>query len=233
MISRAGKIVSRLHATRSAFGWTAAGESLIDRIGDSLMSLQVIEVVWLHHSKVAGLTDVDPRFEFRFLSADEVRRFSVDPSLKLAPSLADRIDSEQDRCFAALQGSELCAYGWYAFDCIEGEHNFGVPMSFPSDTAYMYNGFTHPDFRGLRLHGQTMGLALRALKKYEVSSLVSTVDWTNQASIRSCDRLGYQRLGRLVTFRRDRSTIVGTPERAKRLGIEFGPHARQRQSGRS
>ena len=48
---------------------------------------------------------------------------------------------------------------------IDGHCHVLDPQRFPypADVAYMYNGFTSPDFRGKRLHGLAMGLALRAL----------------------------------------------------------------------
>ncbi|MBX3436165.1 MAG: GNAT family N-acetyltransferase [Planctomycetaceae bacterium] len=229
MIAKLRAVTSRLRETRTAFGGRAAAESIVDRVGKLIIGLQVVEVVWLESAQLASLQRPDSRFTFRFLTADEVRAYSRNPELKLAPELSERIEAGRDLCFAALEGDRLAAYGWYALDCIEGAHNFGVPMSFPADVAYMYNGFTHPSYRGLRLHGLVMGLALQGLEVKGVSRLVSTVDWTNQASLRSCVRLGYSRLGRLVTIGGDLALIAKVPHQASRRGVRFGHLAERRR----
>ncbi len=230
MIAKIKQFAARLEQTRAKFGARAALESVLDRLGRLAAGLQVVEVVWLESSQVGDLSGEDPRFEFRFLRADEVRRFAENSDLKLSSELAARIEAGRDMCFAALEGERLAAYGWYALDCIEGEHNFGVPMSFPADAAYMYNGFTHPDYRGLRLHGRVMGLALLGLEAKGVTRLVSTVDWTNHPSLRSCQRLGYERLGRIVTIGGNLAVVLKSPAKALARGVRFGRQADQRSS---
>lgn len=222
MIDTLRNFAARLGRLRAERGWRAALEAGVDRVGKAAVGLQVIEVVWLESLHVRDMSDVDPRFAFRFLRADEIRRYAGDPELKLTADLAARIEAGRDLCFAALDGNRLAAYGWYALDSIEGEHNFGVAMSFPADAAYMYNGFTHPEYRGLRLHGRVMGLALKALASRGVTSLVSTVDWTNHASLRSCERLGYSRLGRMVTIGGELALVLKVPVAATHRGIRFG-----------
>ncbi len=228
MIAKIKQFAARLEQTRAKFGARAALESVLDRVGRLAVGLQVVDVVWLDCSQVSDLSGDDPRFEFRFLRAEEVRRFAENPDLGLSSELAARIEAGRDMCFAALERERLAAYGWYAIDCIEGEHNFGVPMSFPADAAYMYNGFTHPDFRGLRLHGRVMGLALQALESKGVTRLVSTVDWTNHPSLRSCQRLGYETLGRIVTIGGDWAMVLKSPAKALARGVRFGRQADQR-----
>ncbi|MGE0377539.1 MAG: GNAT family N-acetyltransferase [Planctomycetaceae bacterium] len=222
MFEKLKAFTSRLEQIRADFGWRVAADAVLDRAGRATVGLQVMEVIWLDASQVSALSGTDPRFTFRFLRAEEVRRHARDPELKLSPDLAARIEAGRDLCYAALEGDRLAAYGWYALDSIEGEHNFGVPMSFPADTAYMYNGFTHPDFRGLRLHGRAMGLALRAMEYKGVTRLVSTVDWMNHASLRSCERLGYSRLGRIVTLAGGLALVVSVPAQATNKGVRFG-----------
>lgn len=228
MLRRLSRTCSLLSQVRKQFGTTAALQALTDRIGRKLCGLRVTQVVWLDLSATAELADDDPRFTFRFLTAAEVRHHAADPDLDLSDDLAERIENGRDLCFAALEGDRLAAYGWYALECIEPEHNFHIPMSYASDTAYMYKGFTHSDYRGLRLHGRIMGLALRALAGQEVTHLVSTVNWTNWPSLRSCDRLGYERIGKIVALSGGH-WIVRTPRAARRRGVQFGRKATRRE----
>jgi RimJ/RimL family protein N-acetyltransferase len=165
---------------------------------------------------------IDSSFELRFLTPDDVRRFARDPVNGLSTELADRAQRGLDHCFGALQGDRLANYGWYAVDSVEGEHCAGAGLGLPPNIAYMYKGFTHPDFRGMRLHGASMGEALRAMSDWGIERLLSVVYWDNAASLRSCDVLGYERLGLLVVGPRG---PIRVPRRARRFGVAFGRQA--------
>ena len=228
MFSRLSRVARQLEAVRGRFGTRAASVELIQRVFERPLNLTVIKVVWLDRESCQLPSSNLTKYDFRFISAEEIRRFAAEPELGLSEELAERIQAGTDMCFGAIDNGRLVAYGWYAFDCIEGEHNFGIAMSYPEHVAYMYKGFTHPDYRGQRLHGLGMGLAFNALGEHGVSNLVSTVDWTNAASLRSCRRIGYQDLGLAITagpqsYRFERFLPTGRSN-----GIVLGRYARTR-----
>ena len=80
----------------------------------------------------------------------------------------------------------------------------------------MYRGFTHPDYRGQRLHAIGMTRALVAWLARGARGFVSTVASRNDASLKSCFRMGYRefgtiyelRLGRLLGLRNPRSRFL-------------------------
>jgi hypothetical protein len=72
------------------------------------------------------------------------------------------------------------------------------------------------------LHGLVMGLALQELAKRGITKLVSLVAWTNWASLKSCERLGYLNLGNMITIGSQKRAIGIYPKTAKKLGIRFG-----------
>jgi len=195
------------------------------RSTQGLVDVKVAHVLWLDVARINPSLRPDAAYTFRFLSAEEVRTFSADAKDSLPPAMADRILAGNDFCFAALAGPRLAAFGWFALGSIEPEHNDGTALSFPPDVAYMYNGFTFPEFRGRRLHGLVKALGLRALADRGVSKLVSTVDWTNGASLRSNFRLGCVDLGRTGVLRLGRFRAACYPRAAKRLGIRFAKDA--------
>jgi RimJ/RimL family protein N-acetyltransferase len=96
-------------------------------------------------------------------------------------------------------------------------------MSLPANAAYMYKAFTHPDYRGRRLYGVGMALALKALAERGITKLVTTVHTNNFASLSSCRRLGYQRIGRFWTLGRGHRRWAIKPRTVQRLGICFNP----------
>jgi RimJ/RimL family protein N-acetyltransferase len=207
------------HGRRAAWEWIA------DRLGVRLINLGVSELVWLSLDKIQLAGDPPAGFEFRFLTPSDIAGF-LSPTNELDERHVTRAERGHDLCFAALSGDRLAGFGWYALGSIEGEHCDGVNLSFPDDVSYMYKGFTHPDFRGQRLHGYAMRLALEALAAERgIEHLVSTVSWTNWPSLKSCDRLGYERLGRIVTYGWDPLSIELYPRAAKARGVRFGRDA--------
>ena len=221
-------VFHRLNAFRERYGVKGVAHKALDTVLNKVLRASVNTVVWLDVKALADMAPPDPQFTFRFLTADEVATYATDPVYHLDAALADRVRGGRDLCFAALAGDRLAAFGWYALESIEPEHAGGVAMSFPSDVAFMYFGFTHPDFRGARLHGLVMGLALRELAQRGVTKLVSIVAWTNLASLKSCYRLGYINLGNMFTVGGGKRTVGWYPQAAKRLGVRFGRRAAKR-----
>jgi RimJ/RimL family protein N-acetyltransferase len=232
----------------SEHGARAAGIPVVDRIGARLCGLTVAHVIWLtlENAKLpAALLGYAPRsrphsadaraaieaaasewigWSFRFLTADELLAFAQSPENQLDAAFVHERTQRGDRCFGALDGDRLAAYGWYALHEIQPEHCFGFGMRYSASTAYMYKGFTKPEYRSRRLHGATMGLALHHLGLDGITALVSTVDWTNQASLKSCWRLGYEPLGCVVSVRKGGQggrRLLRVPRRAIARNVRF------------
>lgn len=163
-------------------------------------------------------SSVDSSFQRRFLTPEEVRRYADDPRNGLSPELADRVDGGLDMCFGAIHGDRLASYGWYAFSAVEPEHAAGVSLGLPTNVAYIYKAFTHPDFRGRRLNGACVAEAASILSTQGVDLILAMIYWSNEASLRSFERLGFRRLGLLVV---GPGGPLRIPPAAGRLGVSF------------
>ena len=213
------------------YGFGAGLHWLGYRLAQHVMRCDVTHLMRINCDRVRMPEHKETKFSFRFLTADEILEFSRDPSNDLDPSLCNRVRSGRDYCFAALCGTRLAAYAWYALGSIEAEHNrgtdpaCGVAVSYPSDMAFMYKGFTHPEFRGQKLYAMTMGLAVFHLNRLGVSTVITTTDWTNWPALDSCRQLGYQYLGRIWRFGWARFLVTHRPKAARKLGILLGCEA--------
>ena len=224
------KTLARLRKTQQRLGVRGIARTLLDRLGQKFWGLQVHDILWLD---VSWLTDsaaidlpIDLRVEFRFLTPSEVAVFALDPANDLDETMAERAVGGRDLCFAAVCEGRLANYSWYALDAIEPAHFCGVGLSYPANMAYHYKGFTHPDFRGQRLHGTAMARSLRALgDRYEVTQLISCVHWLNAPSLNSSKRLGFRSLGHMLTTQREQVRLVHVPQAAVQLGVRFGADA--------
>jgi hypothetical protein len=173
-----------------------------------LMDLQVMRVLRFE----AGVADSDDCCgmdsdqaaqdrEFRQLTAEEVRRWSADPTLDLDAALARRIEADEDVCFGVFVGDRLAGYAWFALRPIDPRHSGNAALRIPADAAYMYKAYTHPDFRGHRLHGALIPRGLAGLASRGIRQLVMLVDWDNRPAIGSCLRIGCTHEGWLVSCR--------------------------------
>jgi hypothetical protein len=222
--------LQRLTAFRERFGIAGAFRKSVDVILHKVLHLSVFTVVWLEVKSLVELAAADPQFEFRFLTADEVARYSQDPAYYIEPVLAERVQSGREVCYAALCGDRLAAFGFYALDYIEPQHASGVAMSFPPGVAFMTFGLTHPDFRGARLHGLIMSGALKSLGDRGITKFASLVARSNLASLKSCYRLGWISLGNMTIIGGKRRSVGLYPKAAKQLGIRFGRKALQQST---
>jgi hypothetical protein len=218
----------RLNAFRERFGTTSAIYKALDVAAHKVFGTSVYTVVWLEVESVANIVATDPQFTFRFLTADEVAKYAKDTSYFIGPALVEGVRRGEQVCFGALAGDRLAAFGCYTLGYVDAEQAAGTAISFPPDVAYMSFGLTHPDFRGARLHGLHMGLALQELAKRGVTKLVSIVGWTNWASLKSCYRLGYRKLGNWYTIGGAKRAVGFYPRAAKKLGVRFGSAAVKR-----
>jgi hypothetical protein len=217
-LNRLGQL-RRLGGIWTAVAWVGY------RLAQRLTGVSVAHYVWLDVAKLNQALCPEAAFTFRFLSAAEVRNYSTNPENWLNPALADGIEEGTEYCFAALAQERLAAFVWYSLRGTAVEYCAGTRLSYPSDAAYLYHSYTHPDFRGRRLHGIIAGLGLRALGVHGVTKLIATVDWANWASKRSCFRLGFVDLGCAVVLQYRRFRVGSYPPAAERLGVKFNEEA--------
>ncbi len=220
-VQRVSHKFRRASELRSRFGNAALIKWGTSVIGEKLFNLEITHVVWLESDRFSLPGEPDPKFTFRFLTVEEITEFAADPENNIKNDFVERAALGNDLCFAVLSEGRLASYGWYALKSTAPEINYGIALAYPDHVACMYEGFTHPDYRGMRLHGYGMALALKALEERGVTALVSTINWCNWQSLRSCWRLGYDDLGCIKTFGFHEGQFRLYPESAKKLGVKF------------
>lgn len=218
---------ARINEIRKQYGWLAVCQWGAYLATDVVCNLDITTIVWLEPNDISFSLATPDSTELRFLNAGEVEAFASDPENKLTEAFVEKAYVGNELCFAAIVDGNLASYGWYALGSQVPVNEFGCVMQYPTSAAYMYNGFTHPNFRGLRLHGIGMGRALLDLADRGVGALVSDVNWTNWASLRSCARLGYRTLGNVYSYGWGSQRFVKTPQAAKSLGVTFAQQQAQ------
>ena len=221
MLSSLRHKCQKANQLRRMFGIQAVAQHVINEVGQRVADFEGTVIVWLDRQDLSTPLELPADTEMRFLTPDEVAIFAQDAASQIRNDLVSRAFAGTDHCFAALIDGRLASYGWYSVASEVPADDFGLLMSVPAGAAYMHNGFTHPDFRGRRLHGIGMGRALHALSDRGINALFSDVDWANHASLRSCWRSGYRHLGTLFTFGRGRLRCAIRPRLAETMNVTF------------
>ncbi len=137
----------------------------------------------------------NPKYIHKFLSPEEVKKYSEDTETQLSQKFLDRALPNGDRCFAILDGDFLASYGWYSTK--PTPINSELELHFDPSWVYMYKGYTHPKYRGQRLHAIGMAKALETVTNEGYRGLISYVETNNFASLRSVYRMGYVNIGKV------------------------------------
>jgi hypothetical protein len=153
------------------------------------------------------------RYRAEFLDDDAIWRYTRDPANDLNEESVRRALAAHDECFAIRDGDTLAAYGWYSR---AGQFHVSdtLRLHFDPMWAYMYRGFTNPAYRGQRLHAIGMTMALAAYRARGCEGFVSVVESWNDASLKSCFRMGYSEFGTIYEVRVGRLLGITRPKSA-------------------
>jgi hypothetical protein len=180
----------------------------------------ILRCLYIDTPDPAFLT-LEPAYRAEFLGPDELDRYVAQPEYGLTEQFVSRELAMGHECFAIRHGDALATYGWYSTTATHFTDDLSV--RFDRHWVYMHSGFTHPTFRGRRLHAYGMTIVLTLYRARGYTGLVSVVHSDNAASLKSCARMGYRRFGtiyacrpgRLLGLRRpgllDRAVILATP----------------------
>jgi hypothetical protein len=139
------------------------------------------------------------RGEARLLDAAALRPYAADATNALTGGFIDEAARKGDRCCALFEDGALVSYGWYSTRPTRLLETAGSPvLHFDPSYVYLYHAFTRPSHRGRRLHAIGMAAALDAYAKEGHEGLVSYVDSSNLASLKSFHRMGFVAFGHLV-----------------------------------
>ena len=97
-------------------------------------------------------------YQARFLKPPELFEFARQSEYEMPEQFVRNALQKGDECFAILDGDILACFGWYSRKPTAITHD--LTLHFRQDCVYMYFGYTHPRYRGQRLHAFNMGLAL-------------------------------------------------------------------------
>ena len=183
-------------------------------------------VVFLKIFKAMRLDIVNPEYleasqqlAWQFFSKSQLQALAENPAHDITPEFLREALEKGDECYGALDGQVLASYGWYSDKPTATSDDLTVYYS--PEYIYMYKGFTHPDYRGKRLHAIGMNRALHEYLERHYKGLVSYVESNNFSSLKSTRRLGYEDFGRVVVFSIGKHLFIHASRSCSKFGFSF------------
>jgi hypothetical protein len=168
----------------------------------------ILRCLYIDTPDPAFLT-LEPGYQCGFLGAEELDSYVAQPEYGLTEHFVARELAMGHECFAIRDGQSLATYGWYSTTATHFTDDLSV--RFGRKWVYMHSGFTHPAYRGRRLHAFGMTIVLTLYRARGFRGLVSIVQADNSASLKSCARMGYRVFGTIYTARPGRALGLRRP----------------------
>ncbi len=133
-------------------------------------------------------------------------------------------------CVATFFDDRLVSYLWLGRGHIEAENNFsrsphlGTSLDLPHATGFVYNAWTHPDHRGRRLIGGMLGYVTEH-RLLGTTTLLTTMDWTNESSRRAFAHIGMRSMGLIWRLGHGRWQLTFVPRTPRVTGLRLATTA--------
>jgi hypothetical protein len=157
-------------------------------------------------------------YRCEFLAPATLKALSENREYQIEKIFLKEAMDKGDECFAFFDGHRLASYGWYS--TTPTRVNEDLELRFDERYVYMYKGYTHPNYRGQRLHAIGMTMALNHYLDQGYSGIVSWVEANNVRSLRSCYRMGYKDFGEIYIVRLFRKHYILCSEGCKDYGFK-------------
>ncbi len=200
------------------FGWSSSLRAKGLEVLGRAVELHVMRVLLIERPTL-DLVLPSRRYTHGFLGEGAIRRFALDPVCDMSTAFVDEAISRGDRCYAILDGSVLASFRWFSRHLTPMDH--GVSCQAGPRRAYVYHGFTRPQYRGRRLHATVAARALEVFRTEGVDGIIGVVDGANLSSLKSFARIGAEDLGACYVLRASGHTFMRVEASVERCGVRI------------
>ena len=129
--------------------------------------------------------------EVRVLERSDLERYSRDALYEISARFLDGIAARDDLCVGAFSGQDLVSYRFFATQPTDIDAH--LRFHFPPGWMYAYKAFTHPAWRGRRLHRELFLRSLPAVSRlHKPLGFVTLVLSDNASSAKALARVGFE-----------------------------------------
>ena len=168
------------------------------RVVNTFTFFKVYEVMLFEHP-LPQWTMLDSRQQSRFLDLQEVLECCREKDLDLNEAFVHYAFHKGDQCYAVFDGQRLASYGWYSTR--PTKIGACLQLSFAPGYAYVYHGYTRPEYRGRRVQAVRATLALIEQQRQGAKGVLSYIEADNFSAIRAAKRFNTRRIGRVIVIK--------------------------------
>lgn len=147
-------------------------------------------------------------FIFRDIPLQELKGYVGERGYGLTDDFLAQAGNRGDKCYGVFTNDTLTSYAFYATQATDvNEH---LRFLFMDEGCYVYKAFTHPDWRGQKLHSVALVNAMHDLNMQRVGlkGFVTLVKSSNFASLQSFKRVGFNTYSKFWVLGMSRPRIV-------------------------
>lgn len=168
------------------------------KVVNKILPFKILTCVLITDSKISN--DSDSKFKGHFFDDQQIKMFAQNEAYELPASFVDSAMQKGDECLGIIGDGELVGYGWYSNDdTLTDLHH--LKFCFDPSYIYAYKGFTKMEYRGKRLQGLRLQLALNHYQKKGYRGIVYYIESDNYDSLKSCHRMGFKVIGAIAVFK--------------------------------
>lgn len=133
--------------------------------------------------------------DVRVLDRPELARYGRDAAYEISAGFLEGIAARDDLCVGAFSGSDLVSYSFFAKQPTDIDSH--LRFHFPPGWIYAYKIFTHPAWRGRRLHREVFLRSMPEIKRWLPGAraplgFVTLVLSDNESSAKALARVGFE-----------------------------------------
>jgi hypothetical protein len=212
-------IVDKVRRKLRRHGFPAALYGYGMRAVNMAVSLRILRALYLAQPD-PQFRQCPPGYTVGFASHEMLRRAAAQTASDLSPEFVSQALARGDQCFALRDGESLVAYSWYSFRPTP----IGLPgalVHFDPCWVYRYKDYTHPRYRGRRLHALVATLGLEHYLARGFRGSVAYVESTNFDSLKSCFRYGHRAFGSIGVLQAFGRTFTLATPGCERMGFRL------------
>ena len=168
-------------------------------------------------------------YDVRSIERDELATLLERKQIAKRVGVPSDLDDRRRGLVGVFHEDKAVSFLWLAKQSINSRDfsrasQLGTSIDMPDGTAFVFNAWTEPSYRGQRLVSTILTHATRN-RICGAWSLLTLVDWSNTRARRAFSHSGVQTLGTVYRIGRGPLQVNVVPNAAKRIGLRIADDA--------
>jgi hypothetical protein len=191
------------------------------RLINKLVTLKIFHCIVIKSNMAnSNYSDSNNPFKLTILESNFWDKFKNLDEYKLNEEYLEKANGKNDLCFGFLDNGNIASYTWYAkdtSDMFDGE----LKIKFSDEYVLAHRTYTHPNYRGRRLHSLGIEQGLRLLSKNNYKGILGVVEANNFSSLKGISHFGNEEFGKFVCFKFRKKFRIFSFGLDKKYGLEI------------